>query len=80
MFVFGSQYLRGTTPERDQWLRDMENMKKLGFNTIRGWLVWNTIERREGEIDYDYIRTFLESAARFDLQAYYSGATDGILT
>jgi len=68
MFVFGSQYLRGTTPERDQWLRDMENMKKLGFNTIRGWLVWNTIERREGEIDYDYIRTFLESAAQFDLQ------------
>lgn len=68
MFVFGSQYLRGTTPERDQWLRDMENMKKLGFNTIRGWMVWNTLERREGDIDYDYISTFLESAEQFDLQ------------
>lgn len=68
MFVFGSQYLRGTTPERDQWLRDMENMKKLGFNTIRGWMVWNTLEQREGDIDYDYISTFLESAEQFDLQ------------
>jgi len=68
MFIFGSQYLRGTTPERDQWLRDMENMKKLGFNTIRGWMVWNTLERREDDIDYDYISTFLESAAQFDLQ------------
>lgn len=68
MFVFGSQYLRGTTPERDQWLRDMENMKNLGFNTIRAWMVWNCIERRQGEIDYDYISSFLDSAAQFDLQ------------
>ena len=68
MFVFGTQYLRGSTPERDQWKRDMENMKKLGFNTIRGWLVWNCIERREGEIDYDYIADFLNCAEDFDLQ------------
>jgi len=68
MFVFGTQYLRGTTPERDQWKRDMESMKNLGFNTIRGWLVWNCVERREGEIDYEYISEFLNCAAQFDLQ------------
>ncbi len=39
MFVFGTQYLRGATPSRDQWERDMFNMKNLGFNTIRAWLV-----------------------------------------
>lgn len=64
MFVYGTQYLRGATPSRDQWDRDMYNMKSLGFNTIRAWLVWNTIERREGDIDYDYIGTFLDTAKK----------------
>ena len=68
MFVFGTQYLRGATPAKDQWARDMESMRKMGFNTIRGWLVWNTIERAQGEIDYDYISTFLDTAEQFDLQ------------
>ena len=68
MFVFGSQYLRGATPERDQWEKDMENMKKLGFNTIRAWLVWNAIELREGEIDRKYITDFLDCAKKYDLQ------------
>ena len=68
MFVFGTQYLRGATPARDQWMRDMENMKALGFNTIRAWLVWNVIERAEGEIDSDYIDTFLACAEKNELQ------------
>ena len=67
MFVFGTQYLRGATPERDQWEKDMHNMRKLGFNTIRAWLVWNAIEKREGEIDYDYIDSFLTLAKKYEL-------------
>jgi len=68
MFVYGTQYLRGYTPERDQWEKDMESMKNLGFNTIRAWLVWNAIERREGEIDYRYISDFLSLAKQYELQ------------
>lgn len=68
MFTFGTQYLRGATPAKDQWMRDMENMKKLGFNTIRAWLVWNIIEKAEGEIDYDYIDSFLACARANDLR------------
>lgn len=68
MFVFGTQYLRGYTPERDQWEKDMESMKKLGFNTIRAWLVWNAIEKTEGNIDYLYISDFLNLANKYDLQ------------
>lgn len=67
MFTFGTQYLRGATPARDQWARDMENMKKMGMNTIRAWLVWNAIEPVEGEIDYDYITTFLDTAKQNEL-------------
>ena len=67
MFIFGTQYLRGSTPHRDQWERDMENMKKCGFNTIRAWMVWSHIEKAEGEIDYDYISSFLNCADQYDL-------------
>lgn len=59
MFVFGIQYLRGATPERENWKRDLYNIKQLGFNTVRAWLVWNAIERSEGEIDHEYIHDFL---------------------
>ena len=57
-FVFGTQYLRGASPERDVWEKDLYNIRKNGFNTIRAWLVWNTIERCEGVFDYDYLSTF----------------------
>lgn len=67
MFIFGTQYLRGSTPQRDQWERDMENMKNYGFNTIRAWLVWSHIEKEEGKIDYKYISDFLECAQKYDL-------------
>lgn len=67
MFVFGTQYLRGASPERDQWERDLYNIKESGFNTVRAWLVWNAIERAEGEIDYEYISQFLDTAKRNEL-------------
>jgi len=67
MYVYGTQYLRGATPERDQWEKDMESMKKCGFNTIRAWLVWNAIEKSEGVFDYDYISGFLTLAKEYEL-------------
>ncbi len=68
MFVLGTQYLRGASPERDQWERDLENIKKMGFNTVRAWLVWNAIERAEGRIDYDYLSEFLNLVKKYELE------------
>lgn len=68
MFVFGTQYLRGASPERDQWERDLYNIREYGFNTVRAWLVWNAIERSQGQFDYEYISDFLELARKNDLQ------------
>lgn len=67
MFVFGTQYLRGATPERDQWKKDMESMKECGFNTIRAWLVWNAVEKQEGVYDHQYISDFLTLAKEYEL-------------
>ena len=68
MFVFGTQYLRGSTPSEDQWDADMAQMKRYGFNTIRAWLVWNALEREEGIIDTPYIARFLQCAKKHGLQ------------
>ncbi len=68
MFTFGTQYLRGATPAKEDWKRDLENIKKHGFNTIRAWLVWNTIEPREGEINEKYLTDFLNIAEDNELQ------------
>lgn len=68
MFVFGSQYLRGESPRQEDWNRDMANMKKLGFNTIRAWLVWSTVEPGEGQINEDYLSGFMDTAEKNGLQ------------
>ncbi|MCE5240744.1 beta-galactosidase [bacterium] len=67
-FPFGSQYLRGLTPPRADWARDLANMRAAGFNTIRAWLVWGVLEPRPGEIDFDYLDTFLDLAAANELR------------
>lgn len=69
MFVFGSQYLRGLTPPRQDWARDMDAMRNAGFNTIRAWLVWGVLEPERGRIDFDYLDTFLDTARQHDLKA-----------
>lgn len=67
-FAFGCQYLRGMTPGRDCWARDMATMRHLGFNTIRAWLVWGVLEPACGEVDLEYLQTFLDLARRNELR------------
>jgi beta-galactosidase GanA len=68
MFVFGTQYLRGNTPYKDDWERDFAHMKKCGFNTVRAWIVWNAVQKNETEIDFDYLNEFLDTAGRHDIK------------
>jgi len=64
MFVFGAQYLRGATPPRGDWERDFARMAEAGFNTVRAWLVWNTVEKSEGVVDFDALNALLDAAGR----------------
>ena len=68
MFVFGTQYLRGATPFRKDWDRDFARMAEHGFNTVRAWIVWNTVEKSEGVVDFDYLHTFLETAGKHGIR------------
>ncbi len=68
MFTYGTQYLRGATPEQDQWEKDIIKMKELGFNTVRAWLVWNAIEKDDGVIDKEYITKFLDITEKYGMK------------
>lgn len=70
-FVYGTQYLRGTTPDKKDWPRDMENMARLNFNTIRAWLVWGVLESVENHIDTDSLEYFLECAKSQGLKVIF---------
>jgi beta-galactosidase GanA len=70
-FTFGAQYLRGLTPDRADWDRDMSVMRSLGFNTIRAWLVWGVLEPEEGKIDLESLSYFLDCAGKHGLRVIF---------
>ncbi|MBR0458078.1 MAG: beta-galactosidase [Victivallales bacterium] len=70
-FVFGVQYVRGMSPSPTSWDDDMRNIKKMGFNTIRVWLNWGTVEPRPGMIDYAWLERMKTLAAKHGLQVIY---------
>jgi len=38
-----------STKSRAEWKKDLEQIKKLGFNTVRCWLEWAYNEKEEGK-------------------------------
>ncbi len=70
-FIFGTQYLRGLSPDKADWERDLGEISARGFNTIRVWLVWGVLEVREGEIDFPYIERILSLAEQKNLRTIF---------
>lgn len=71
------------TPEsREEWRRDLANIKKLGFNTVRTWIEWSTVERRRGEYDLRNLELLFELAReaglRVFIQVYVDSAPDWV--
>ena len=91
-FPFSVWYSGGTarapmlsdlTPEsREQWRRDLQNIKKLGFNTVRTWVEWSSVERTRGQYDLANLKLLLELAReaglRVFLQVYIDSAPDWV--
>jgi len=69
VFPFGAQYLRGATPEPEDWDKDLKLAKSLGFNTMRAWICWGYLEPKQGEINFNYIDTFLDTMGKYNLKA-----------
>jgi beta-galactosidase len=71
-----------TATSREEWRRDLEQIKQLGFNTVRTWVEWAEAEPRRGEYHLENLRLLLELAQQVGLrvivQVYADAAPDWV--
>ena len=68
--------IRNPGPERDAWRRDLENIRRLGFNSIKCWVDWATTEPRRGEYRFDALEQLLSLADEVGLRVIVQFYTD----
>jgi beta-galactosidase GanA len=78
--IFGAQYYRPPFPGRECWERDMANMARLGFNTVKLWAVWNWIEPKRGELDFSELDELCALARRHGLAVVINTIPEGAPT
>jgi beta-galactosidase len=64
------------------WKKDLEQIKHLGFNTVRTWIEWTNCEPEEGRYDFSALRTIVGLAEQVGLrvliQVYIDSAPDWV--
>jgi beta-galactosidase len=64
------------------WKKDLEQIKSLGFNTVRTWIEWTNCEPEEGRYDFSALRTVADLAGEVGLrvivQVYIDSAPDWV--
>jgi beta-galactosidase len=73
---FGAQYYRAPTPKPDAWARDLANIRRHGFNTIKIWAQWRWNNPREGEFDFSDLVALMDLAAQNDLKVVINAIYD----
>lgn len=67
---------------RIRWKKDLQQIKKLGFNTVRTWVEWTACEPAPGRYRFDNLRLLLELAREAGLkvlvQVYVDSAPDWV--
>ncbi len=71
------------TPEsKEEWRRDLEQIKSLGFNTVRTWVEWAACEPEPGKYNFENLRLLMELAQevglRVFIQMYVDSAPDWV--
>ena len=75
--------LSEVTPQsREEWRKDLQQIKDLGFNTVRTWVEWQRAETRPGEYNFENLRLLMELAEEVGLkvfiQMYVDSAPDWV--
>ncbi len=75
--------LEKVTPEKiPLWKKDLEQIKDLGFNTVRCWVEWTNNEPVEGQYDFSTLETLVDLAGdvglRVIVQVYIDSAPDWV--
>lgn len=71
-----------TPQSREQWGTDLDQIKTLGFNTVRTWVEWAHCEPRQGEFHFENLQLLCELAQdrglRVIVQVYADSAPDWV--
>jgi beta-galactosidase len=71
-----------TPASREEWRRDLQQIKDLGFNTVRTWVEWAHSEPRRGEYNLENLRLLFDLAEevglRVFIQMYVDSAPDWV--
>ena len=66
----------------EQWRRDLQQIKSLGFNTVRTWVEWAACEPEQGRYDFSNLRLLMKLAEevglRVFIQMYVDSAPDWV--
>ncbi len=66
-----------TSNSREEWRRDLQQIKSLGFVTVRTWVDWQHCEPREGEYNFENLKLLFELTQELGLRVIiqvYTGA------
>jgi beta-galactosidase len=63
-FLFGAQYYRAPTPERECWATDLAKMKELGFTQVKYWVQWRWSHRGPDRFYWDDLDQLMDLAAK----------------
>jgi len=61
-FIFGAQYYRAPTPERECWHADLSRMRDLGFNAVKFWVQWRWSHRAWDRFCFDDVDALMDLA------------------
>ena len=71
-----------TPASREAWKKDIDQIKRLGFNTVRTWVEWTACEKSEGKYDFSALELLTdlagEAGLRVIVQVYIDSAPDWV--
>lgn len=77
MMYFGTQYYRPPFPEKRDWEEDIRHIKKLNFNVVKLWAVWNWIEPEQGEFHFEELDELIGLCRKYDLKVIINTIPEG---
>lgn len=69
--LYGTQYYRAPTPLPKEWDKDMENIERIGIDTVQIRIQWRYNEPREGEYKFDDIDGLFATAKKHGLKVIF---------
>ena len=71
-----------TPASREEWKKDIQQIKSLGFNSVKTWVEWSHCEPKRGEYNFENLRMVFELAQEAGLkviiQVYGESAPDWV--